>query len=86
MHTVELLDEALAAAKRLGYRLRQEWLGGAGGGACEIAGQKWLFIDLSLGPAEQLDTLAAALREETAADLLPLSPGLRRIVEVRRAA
>ena len=31
MHTVELLDEAVQAARRLGYEVRQDWLGGDGG-------------------------------------------------------
>src|SRR5262245_35765862 len=61
---VERLDTALALAKRLGYRVRLEWLAGVGGGGCEIRGQKWLFVDLSLGPREQLEEVLATLRRE----------------------
>ena len=43
MHTVELLEEACELAAQLGYRTRHEWLGGTGGGACQFAGQKWIF-------------------------------------------
>ena len=52
MHTVELLAEALNLAGRLGYEVRQEWLAGNGGGACELKGRKILFLDLALGPAD----------------------------------
>ena len=40
MHTVDLLEQACALAEQLGYRTRQEWLGGSGGGACEFGGRK----------------------------------------------
>ena len=34
MHTVDLLEEALGLVERVGYRVRQEWLDGGGGGGC----------------------------------------------------
>jgi hypothetical protein len=46
MHTVELLQEAVEAARRLGYEVRQDWLGGNGGGHCLVRGRKWLLLDL----------------------------------------
>ncbi len=64
MQTFALLKEALALAESLGYRIRHEWLGGAGGGSCEIAGGKFLFVDLALNPLEQLDQLLEALRAD----------------------
>ncbi len=86
MHTVELLEEALTLAGRLGYKLRQEWLGGSGGGGCEIAGQKWIFIDLALTPTEQFDQVVETLCSEPGiADLAP-SPALRRALGLRKAA
>jgi hypothetical protein len=72
MHTVELLHEALRAAQRLGYQVRHEWLGGSGGGTCEIKGQKWLFVDLALGPSDQLEQVLDALAREPG----PASPPL----------
>lgn len=61
MHSVERLERLLAEAARQGFVIRHEWLGGRGGGACEIAGRKHLFIDLALTTAEQLHQVAAAL-------------------------
>ncbi|HEY1066698.1 MAG TPA: hypothetical protein VGE52_11335 [Pirellulales bacterium] len=62
MHTVAVLEQALQLAKKLGIKLREEWLDGAGGGACEIRGRPWIFLDVSQSPDEQLAQVAAALR------------------------
>jgi len=86
MHTVELLEQALTAAERLGYRVRQEWLGGSSGGGCEFAGQKWLFLDVALNAVEQLEQVAQTLRSDPGVYLLDLSPELRRTLGVRRSA
>jgi len=64
MHTVDLLEQALALATRLGYQVRQEWLSECGGGACEYGGRKWLFVDLSLSSTEQLSQVVEALRND----------------------
>ena len=64
MHVVDVMEETLRLAKRIGYRIRQEWLGGSGGGGCEIHGRKFLFLDLSLGPDEQLDLVLEALKSD----------------------
>ncbi len=86
MHTVELLEHATAAAERLGYRVRQEWLEGCGGGACEIAGQKWIFIDLALHATEQLEQVSDALREDPGIYSLALSVPLSKWLGVRKSA
>jgi hypothetical protein len=64
MHTVELLQEALEAARGLGYDVRQDWLGGDGGGHCLIRGRRMLLLDVAQSPDEQLDVVADALRGE----------------------
>lgn len=86
MHTVEILEEAMAAAKQLGYRIREEWLGGDGGGSCVLRGQKWLFVDLALDTAERLELVTTALCTEPAATQLAMSEALRSRVTVRRSA
>ncbi len=86
MHTVELLEEALQLAAGLGDQIRTEWLGGDGGGDCEINGQKWIFIDLAMSPTEQLDEVVETLRREPAAATQTTCPKLRRLVEVRKSA
>jgi hypothetical protein len=80
MHTADLLDQALRAAAQLGYGVRQEWLGGSGGGGCEIKGRKWIFVDLALSLPDQLDQVLEVLRNEPQARCLLLAPplGMRR--------
>lgn len=90
MHTVELLDEALDLAASLGFAIRQEWLGGSGGGGCEIKGRKHLFLDLALSPLEQLEQVTQAIATCQQADELADSPiislELRRAICPRKAA
>jgi len=86
MHTVELLEQALSVAEQLGYRVRHEWLGGTGGGACEFAGRKWIFVDLALNVVEQLEQVRDALMTDAAIYTLDLSPPMRKLLGIRRAA
>jgi hypothetical protein len=61
MHTIERLEEALSIARQHGYGIRMEWLGGNGGGECEIRGRRWIFLDLADSPAEQLEQVLATI-------------------------
>jgi hypothetical protein len=86
MHTVEVLERLKELAERAGYTVRHEWLGGAGGGACHFAGRKWIFIDLSLSVVEQLDQVAAALKDEPALWTIDAAPAVQRYLRLPRAA
>ncbi len=68
MHTVELLEEAIELAQRAGFSIRSEWLAGRGTGWCELKGQKWLFLDLSETPREQLERVTQCLQLAAAGD------------------
>jgi len=87
MHTVELLEQALATARGLGYGIRQEWIDCEGGsGVCEFKGQKWIFLDLSLDPSEQLEIVLQALDRAEDTAILEFPGELRRRVELRKSA
>jgi hypothetical protein len=86
MHTVELLQEALEAARGLGYEVRQDWLGGNGGGHCLVRGRKWLLLDVAQTADEQLDVVVDALRGDAAAVRSVRSPALAERLTVRRMA
>jgi hypothetical protein len=86
MHTVELLQEALEAARRLGFEVRQDWLGGNGGGHCLVRGRKLILLDLAQTADERLSVLAEALRGETGAASAVKSPELAKRLHVRSAA
>lgn len=86
MHTVELREQALALARQLGYTVRQEWLGGSGGGHCEFAGRQWIFVDLSQSATEQLEQVADALRSNPAVRQLAVTPAMRKVLGIRKAS
>lgn len=84
MHTVELREQALALARQLGYCIREEWLDGNGGGQCEFAGRRWIFVDLGQSAVEQLEQVAETLRSDPAIQSLTLTPPLRKFLGVHR--
>ena len=86
MHTVAMLNEALDTARRLGYEVRQDWLGGDGGGHCLVRGRKWLLLDVAQSADEQLDIVAEALRGEIGADRAVRSPELAKRLHLGTAA
>jgi len=86
MHTVELLEEAIALAKGVGYQVRHDWLGGSGGGYCEIRGQKWIFLDLAVGHLDQLELVLETLRRESELAALPMPCQLQELLAVRKSA
>lgn len=86
MHTIELLEEACAALKQLGYQMRNEPLDGNEGGVCEFGGRKWLFLDVAANSAEQLQAVLEVLRGEYYIDRIKMSPTLSGLVRFRGAA
>ena len=86
MHTVELLEQALAAAQAIGLKVRQDWLGGTDTGWCEIKGQKCIFLDVAQSPADQLGPVLDALRGDPRLSRIDLPAGLATVLQVRRSA
>lgn len=64
VHSIDLLEEALSAAEKIGIEVRPEWLGESTGGVCRIGTKHILFLDLSLSAAEQLKQAIEALRSK----------------------
>ena len=86
MHTVELVEQAVALAERCGYLVRQDWLGGGQSGACELRGKKFIFLDLALTPIEQLEVIVATLEAADVPATLSLPPALTVVFGERKAA
>lgn len=86
MHTVELLEQAIAWAKHLGYSVRQEWIGDGAGGGCEFGGRKWIFLDLALPTPEQFEQILDVLRQDPAACASGAPVELARWLGVRKSA
>ncbi len=85
MHAVDALEHAVELATQLGYTVREECLGGSGGGSCELKGRKLLFLDLDLGPADQLELVLDVLRHEPDSAKLPMPQALRELVTLRKS-
>jgi hypothetical protein len=86
VHSVELLEQALAAARRLGIRIREDALEGCTGGPCQIKGERWLFVDPSLSTRERLELVLDALLALGEEIDRELSVPLARVIRGRRAA
>lgn len=61
---LEQVESWLETARQLGYRVRYDHFGGAGGGVCEFGGQKWIFMDVSLASCEQLSLLEESIPKD----------------------
>jgi len=61
MDNTELLTELLDLALRLGLEVRQEFLGGNGGGLCRLRGRQVLFVDTAAAEVEQMAQTATVL-------------------------
>jgi hypothetical protein len=85
MHTVELLEHATEAARRLGFKIREDWLGGAFG-VCELRGSRWIFLDAARSPSDKLQMVLAAIRDEPGLNRMTLVPPLARMLDVRLTA
>jgi len=86
MHTIERLERLKEVAECAGYTVRQEWLGGVAGGACQFAGRKWIFIDLSLTAVEQLEQVAEALQDDPVVATMTIPRGTVNRISRRLAA
>ncbi|MGC3972035.1 MAG: hypothetical protein QM775_33250 [Pirellulales bacterium] len=89
MHTVELLEAAIASVKKLGYRVRTEVLDdGTAGGVCTFGGRRWIFLDARQKPIEHLHEMLEVLRGHVGDPRLQPPAELARLIELpqRRAA
>lgn len=62
MHTADRLEQAIRQARERGFGVRLEALCGTSGGLCEFGQKRWIFVDLSLTVAEQLDQVVSAMQ------------------------
>lgn len=58
---IQQLETFIELARVQGFEIRYELLGGSGGGICSIKGKPCLFLDVSCGPAEQLEMIEKSL-------------------------
>ena len=78
MGTIEQIDQLIKIAEQLGYRIRYDYFGGTGGGICEFSGTKWLFLDLAMNSAEQLEQLQIKLANEPLLETIDVAENIKR--------
>ena len=76
MHTAQMLAQAIDAARRLGYEIREDALEGAGGGHYIIRGKRCLMIDMTQSYGEQLGDVLDALRAAPNLSSIQIHPAL----------
>lgn len=86
MHHVELLEHALAVARKIGFLVREEYVGDIDGGSCVVRGQKMLFLDPQLSIPDRLAIVCEALAAEEQLDQSNLPDELAQRLIVRRRA
>jgi hypothetical protein len=82
---LRLVEELSEAAQRLGLEVRREKIlrevgYRARGGACRFRERNLIILDREMGPAEQVEILADALRGRDL-EALYLSPAARRLID-----
>ena len=86
MHAVGLREQAIQVARRLGYDIRQDWLGGEGSGHCLVRGRKILLLDLAQSPEGQFTAIQNALDGEIQLASVSMSQQLADRLDVRSVA
>ena len=81
MNQREILDELVLLLEGSGVKIRNEPLGGSGGGLCSVKGEKLFFIDTQ-APAGETSTLCAqALVKLIDIESIYIKPQVRQFIE-----
>lgn len=80
------LEQLIQEARQRGFEVRYEDLGGRGGGVCEFAGKRWLFIDLAVSTEDSWEALNAVLGQLDAREpQQPPASGTHTLNPIRKA-
>jgi len=77
MDATTQLDTIVRLLEQLGVEVRQERLGGSGGGLCRIRGKQVVFVDLDADAVTRLDQSVVALASVPESATVYISPELR---------
>ena len=75
------LGSVLAVFEQLGIEVREEALGGSGGGLCRLRGRSVLFLDSQADAASRCAMALAALKSVPELDGMYLPPFVREALE-----
>ena len=86
MDQQRILEELLALLEGNGVAIRNEPLGGSGGGLCTVKGKHIFFVDTQAPSAEVAALCAAAVAKVVDVEKLYIRPQIRQFIEAHGSA
>ena len=83
MNKQQILEELLGLLEQNGVTIRNEPLGGSGGGLCTIKGDKLFFVDTQASSAEMIAICAEAVAKAVDTEHIYIKPEVRQFIENR---
>lgn len=84
MNLSDRLEALLTLAEQIGLEVRAEFMGGDGGGLCQLKGRRILFVDTSADVATRYERTLAAIADLPEVDDHYLVPEVRRDIDHQR--
>jgi hypothetical protein len=81
MNSAQILEELLGLFEAGGVALRQEPLGGSGGGLCSVKGQWILFVDTQAPSEVMAQVCAEAVPQVIDIEQIYIKPEVREFIE-----
>ena len=81
MNEQSILDELLALLEANGVTIRNESLGGSGGGLCIIKGQRIFFVDTQASSIVSASICAEAVPKVVDVEQIFIKPQIRQFIE-----
>jgi hypothetical protein len=81
MNEQNILEELLALLEANGVTVRNEPLGGSGGGLCSIKGQRIFFVDTQASSAVSAAMCAEAVSKVVDVEQIYVKPQVRQFIE-----
>ena len=86
MDQQRILEELLAILEANGVAIRNEPLGGSGGGLCAVKGRHIFFVDTQAPSTEVAALCAAAVARVVDVEKLYIKPQIRQFIETHSGA
>ena len=83
MNEKRILEELLGLLEQNGVTIRNEPLGGSGGGLCTIKSEKIFFVDTQASSAEMVAVCAEAVAKAVDTEHIYIRPEVRQFIENR---
>jgi hypothetical protein len=81
MNEQRILEELLTLLEANGVTIRNEPLGGSGGGLCTVKGKQIFFVDTQASSADAAALCAAAVAKVADIEKLYIRPQIRQFIE-----